>query len=189
MSSSAKTIDSALRAAGSLTESRLREIIADFDGLNLVEEERLAAIATLVAAMASARHARHRAIYLEAVRTWSLETAARLQPAPSRTRFTIELPRVAEAAELLICETEELVALMEAQGTRAQDRLVTELALVSRLLGRSDANTIHLALGAVERAVRTSAFHPGALILVAPRDTTPLDRTADLARLDPRGCA
>lgn len=189
MNSLAETIDSALQAAGSVTETRLRDIITDFDGVNLIEEERLAAIATMVAATACARHARHKAIYLEAVRTWSLETAATRQPAPPRQRFAVELERVAEGAEILIAGTESLVTLMTAQGTRTQDRLVTELALVSRLLGRSDANTIHLTLGAVERAVKMPAFQRGALVLVPPRDSTPLCRTADLALLEPRGCA
>jgi hypothetical protein len=189
MNSLAETIDNALQAAGSVTESRLRDIVADFDGLNLIEEERLAAIATMIAATACARHARHKAVYLEAVRTWSLETAATLQPPPPRQRFTIELERVAEGAEILIAGTESLVTLMMAQGTRTQDRLVTELALVSRLLGRSDANTVHLALGAVERAVKTPGFRRGAVVVVPPRDTTPLCRTADLALLEPRGCA
>jgi hypothetical protein len=189
MNSLAETIDNALQAAGSATESRLRDIIADFDGLNLIEEERLAAIATMIAATACARHARHKAIYLEAVRTWSLETAAALQPPPSRQRFAVEVERIAEGAEILIAGTESLVTLMMAQGTRTQDRLVTELALVSRLLGRSDANTIHLALGVVERAVRTPDFRRGALVLVPARDTAPIGRTADLALLEPRGCA
>jgi hypothetical protein len=189
MNSLAETIDNALQAAGSVTENKLRDIVADFDGLNLIEEERLAAIATMVAATACARHTRHKAIYLEAVRTWSLETAATLQPPPPRQRFAVELERVAEGAEILIAGTEALVALMMAQGIRTQDRLVTELAIVSRLLGRSDANTIHLALGAVERAVKMPGFQRGALVLVPPRDTTLVLRTADLALLDPRGCA
>jgi hypothetical protein len=189
MNSLAETIDNALQAAGSVTETKLRDVIADFDGLNLIEEERLAAIATMVAATSCSRHARHKSIYLEAVRTWSLETAATLQPAPPGLRFSIEFERVAEGAEILIAGTEALVALMVAQGTRTQDRLVTELALVSRLLGRSDANTIHLTLGAVERAIKRPGFLRGALVLVPPRDTTPLGRTADLALLEPRGCA
>jgi hypothetical protein len=189
MNSLAETIDNALQAAGSATESRLRDIIADFDGLNLIEEERLAAIATMIAATACARHVRHKAIYLEAVRTWSLETAATLQPPPPRQRFAVEIERIAEGAEILIAGTESLVTLMMAQGTRTQDRLVTELALVSRLLGRSDANTIHLALGVVERAVRTPGFRRGAVVLVPARDTAPIGRTADLALLEPRGCA
>ncbi|HEX3501512.1 MAG TPA: hypothetical protein VHT04_19525, partial [Stellaceae bacterium] len=67
MNSLAETIHSALQAAGSATENRLRDIVADFDGLNLIEEERLAAISTMIAATACARHARHKTIYLEAV--------------------------------------------------------------------------------------------------------------------------
>jgi len=190
MNSLAETIDNALQAAGSVTESRLRDIVADFDGLNLIEEERLAAIATMIAATACARHARHKAVYLEAVRTWSLETAATLQPPPPRQRFTIELERVAEGAEILIAGTESLVTLMMAQGTRTQDRLVTELALVSRLLGRNDAKTIHRALGAVAGAVAAPGYRSGALVLVPLRDGTPAaDRDADLALLEPRGCA
>ena len=189
MNSLAETIDSALQAAGSLTENRLRDIIAEFDALNLSDEEGLAAVATAVAATACARHARHKAIYLDAVRTWSLEIAAALVPPPPRVRFAVELERVAEGADLLIAGSASLVALMAAQEIRTQDRLVTELALVSRLLGRSDANTVHLALGAVERAVKTPGFRRGAVVVVPPRDTTPLCRTADLALLEPRGCA
>jgi hypothetical protein len=190
MNSLAETIDSALQAAGSATEDRLRGIIAEFDALNLLEEESLAAVATVIAATACARHARHKAIYLDAVRTWSLEIAAALVPPPPRVRFAVELERVAEGADLLIAGSDSLVALMAAQEIRTQDRLVTELALVSRLLGRNDANTIHRALGAVAGAVAAAAFRSGALVLVPLRDGTPsTDRGTDLALLEPRGCA
>ena len=43
MSSLAQTISIALQAVGPVTGDRLRDIIVDFDGLNLIEEERLAA--------------------------------------------------------------------------------------------------------------------------------------------------
>ena len=86
--------------------------------------------------------------------------------------------------------SESLVALMMAQEIRTQDRLVTELALVSRLLGRNDANTIHLALSAVDRAIKGPGFRAGALVLVPLRDAAlPVDRAADLAVLEPRGRA
>jgi hypothetical protein len=190
MNSLAETIDSALQAAGTLTENRLRDIIADFDGLNLIAEERLAAVATLVAAAACERHARHKSIYLDAVRSWSLEIAAALNPAPPRMRFAMELERVAEAADVLISGSEALVTLMIAQGIRTQDRLVTELALVSRLLGRNDANTVHLAMSAVDRAIKGNGFRTGALVLVPLRDAAmPVERTADLTLLEPRGRA
>ena len=190
MNSLAETIDSALQAAGTLTVNRLRDVITDFDGLNLIAEERLAAVATTIAAAACERHARHKAIYLDAVRSWSLEIAAALQPAPPRIRFAMELERVAEAAEILVSGSESLVALMMAQEIRTQDRLVTELALVSRLLGRNDANTINLALSAVDRAIKGPGFRAGALVLVPLRDAAlPVDRAADLAVLEPRGRA
>ncbi len=54
MNTLAETIESALQAAGTLTENRLRDIIGDFDGLNLIAEERLAAVATTIAAAACA---------------------------------------------------------------------------------------------------------------------------------------
>jgi hypothetical protein len=190
MNSLAETIDSALQAAGSLTENRLRDIIAEFDALNLSDEEGLAAVATAVAATACARHARHKAIYLDAVRTWSLEIAAALAPAPPRLGFAIGRERVAEGADRLIAGSAALVALMAAREIRTQDRLVTELALVSRLLGRNDANTIHRALSAVAGAVATPGFRPGMLVLVPLRDgMSVVGRGADLALLEPRGCA
>ena len=79
MSSLAETISSALRAVGPATEDRLRDIIADFDGLNLSAEERLSAVATTVAATAATHHKRHKPVYLDAVRTWSLEIAQELK--------------------------------------------------------------------------------------------------------------
>jgi hypothetical protein len=51
MSSLAETISSALRAVGRATEDRLRGIVNDFDGMNLTGEERLAAVATAIAAV------------------------------------------------------------------------------------------------------------------------------------------
>lgn len=190
MNSLAETIDGALQAAGSLAEKRLRGIIADFDALDLIAEEGLAALATTIAATACIRHARHKTIYLDAVRTWSLEIAAMLAPPPPRVRFAVALERAAEGADILIAGSAGLVALLMAQEVRTQDRLVTELALVSRLLGRNDANTIHLTLSAVVRAVTATGFRPGALVLVPLRDAAPpLDREADLASLEPRGRA
>src|SRR6476620_1707055 len=101
MSSLAETISIALQAVGPATGDRLRDIIVDFDGLNLIEEERLAAVATAIAATACTHHARHKAVYLDAVRTWSLEIAAELRPAPPRLRFAVDLERVSDGADIL----------------------------------------------------------------------------------------
>src|SRR5215472_310668 len=137
MSSLAETINTALRAVGPATEDRLRDIVADFDGLNLTDEERVAAVATAIAATACSHHQRHKAVYLDAVRTWSLEIAAEAKPGPLRLRFAADIERIAEAADILTCGIDSLIELMTAMETRTQDRLVTELALVSRLLGQT----------------------------------------------------
>jgi hypothetical protein len=190
MSSLAETINSALRAIGPATEDRLRDIIADFDGLNLTDEERLAAVATTIAATACTHHQRHRSVYLDAVRTWSLEIAAELKPAPLRLRFTPDIERISDAADILTTGIDSLIELMTAMGTRTQDRLVTELALVSRILGQVDASTIHMTLSAVERAFAAKTFRAGAVVMVPLREATRLiNREANLELLQPRGCA
>lgn len=190
MSSLAETINSALRAVGPATEDRLRDIIADFDGLHLTDEERLAAVATTIAATACNHHQKHKSVYLDAVRTWSLEIAAELKPAPLRLRFAADLERISDAADILITGIDSLIELMGAMGARTQDRLVTELALVSRLLGQVDASTIHMTLRTVDRALNAKGFRSGSVVMVPLREATRLiSRDANLEMLQPRGCA
>lgn len=190
MSSLAETISSALRAVGPATEDRLRDIIADFDGLNLTDEERLSAVASTIAATAATHHHRHKPVYLDAVRTWSLEIAQELKPSPLRLRFPADAERISDAADILITGLDSLIELMTAMGTKTQDRLVTELALVSRLLGQVDASTIHMTLSAVDRALGSKSFQPGAIVMVPLREATRLiSRDTNLELVQPRGCA
>ena len=190
MSTLAETISSALRAVGPATEDRLRDIVADFDSLNLTDEERLAAIATTVAATARTHHGRHPAVYLDAVRTWSLEIAQELKSAPLRFRFPADVERIAEAADILTNGVDSLIELMAALGARTQDRLVTELALVAQLLGQADAGTIQVTLGAIDRALASKSFQSGAIVMVPLRRGAGLiDRSANLELLQPRGSA
>lgn len=190
MGSLAETINSALQAVGQAAEDRLRDVIADFDGANLTDEERLAAVATAIAANAVAHHGRHKSVYLDAVRTWALEIAAELQPRPMRLRRPVRVDNVEEGAEVLISGLDSLIEMMVGQDTRTQDRLVTELALIARLLGENDVNTIHLAMLAVSRALDSEGYKPGELVTVPLRETGALlDRHAMLESLQPRGCA
>ena len=190
MSSLAETISSALRAVGRATEDRLRGIVNDFDGMNLTGEERLAAVATAIAAVAYSHHLKHKAVYLDAVRTWSLEIAGELLPPPLRLRHRLDPMQVEEAAEILISGIDGLIDLMSTQAVRTQDRLVTELAVVSRLLGQNDANTIHLTLLVVTQLLETDYYRPGEMITLPLREATlPLTRNVSLEALAPRGCA
>jgi hypothetical protein len=190
MSSLAETINNALRAVGPATEDRLREVIAEFENMNLSGEERLSAVATAIAAAATTHHRRHKPVYLDAVRTWALEIAAELQPGPLRLRRAPDRGQIEEGAEILVAGIDSLIELMAAHGVRTQDRLVTELALVSRLLGQHEANIIHLTLLVIARAISEADYRPGAVIALPLRETAlPLTRDAALEALAPRGCA
>ena len=194
MSSLPETISAALAAIGPETETRLRELLAEFGELNLGDEDRLSALATTIAAAAATHHRRHVPVYLEAIKSWALEIAGALEPAPARIagiRAGIRPGGPAEeGAELLIGGIDQLIDAMAQSGVRVQDRLVTELAVVARLLGQYDANAIHVTLMTVGSSLSDPLYRPGELVQVPLRETTqPLSRDARLEALVPRGVA
>lgn len=190
MSSLIETINSALAAVGPATEGRMRELMAEFGELNLGDEDRLAALATVIAAAAATHHHRHRTIYLEAVRSWALEIAEALEPAPLRLSGVALAGPIEEGAEILIAGLESLIDSMTEAGVRVQDRLVTELAVVARLLGEHDANTIHITLMTVSDSLADPRYQPGAVIRLPLREAVqPLSRDVRLEALTPRGVA
>lgn len=190
MSSLIETINSALAAVGPATEGRMRELMAEFGELNLGDEDRLAALATVIAAAAATHHHRHKTIYLEAVRSWALEIAEALEPAPLRLSGVALAGPIEEGAEILIAGLESLIDSMTEAGVRVQDRLVTELAVVARLLGQHDANTIHMTLITVSDTLADPGYQPGAVIRLPLREAVqPLSRDVRLEALTPRGVA
>jgi hypothetical protein len=190
MSSLVETINSALAAVGPATESRLRDLLAEFGELNLGDEDRLSALATVIAAAAATHHPRHKGTYLDAVKTWALEIAGQLEPAPLRLAVSPGDGPVEEGAEILISGLDSLIESMTQAGVRIQDRLVTELAVVARLLGQHDANTIHVTLMTVGSTLADPDYHPGEVVIVPLRETVqPLSRQVRLEELTPRGVA
>lgn len=190
MSSLVDTINTALSAVGPATETRLRELLAEFGELNLGDEERLSALATVIAAAASTHHGRHKSVYLEAVKTWALEIAGALEPAPLRLAGIPIVGPVEEGAEMLISGLDSLIDSMTQSGVRVQDRLVTELAVVARLLGQHDANAIHMTLMTVGDCLADPDYQAGELVHVPLRETVqPLSRDVRLEALMPRGVA
>jgi hypothetical protein len=189
MNSLVETIGDALTRLGPATEGRLNDVMTEMIGLGLGEEDQLSALATAVAAVTAIHHGRHRQVYLEAVRVWSLEISAQIGPPPSRRDGAGGGP-VDEGAEILIAGLESLVDAMLNGGIRLQDRLVAELALFAQLLGQHDANAIHLTLMAVVDALNSEDYRPGRLLHVPLGDLVlPLGRDACLASLAPRGVA
>ncbi|HEX7966594.1 MAG TPA: hypothetical protein VF502_00130 [Stellaceae bacterium] len=190
MSSLVETINTALAAVGPATESRLRELLAEFGELNLGDEDRLSVLATVIASAAATHHLRHKAVYLDAVKTWALEIADQLEPAPLRLAGVPAEGPVEEGAEILISGLDSLIESMTQAGVRVQDRLVTELAVVARLLGQHDANTIHVTLMTVGSTLADPDYHPGEVIIVPLRETIqPLNRNVRLEALMPHGVA
>jgi hypothetical protein len=190
MSSLVETINTALAAVGPATETRLRDLLAEFGELNLGEEDRLSALATVIAAAASTHHRRHKSVYLDAVKTWALEIAGTLQPPPLRLAAVPVAGPVEEGAEILITGLDALIDSMNQAGVGVQDRLVTELAVVARLLGEHDANTIHMTLMTVGTSLADPEYQPGDVIEVPLREAIrPLSRDVRLEALTPRGVA
>jgi hypothetical protein len=190
MSTIGKTIGTALQAVGSATEQLLLDIVDDFAGLHLTDEERLDAIASSVAATAWTHYGAVRAVYLAAVRIWAMEISAGGNPAPPSMDYPAEPDRILEGAEILTTGTTSLIEMMATMSVRAEDRLIAELALVSRLLGRSDVNTILRVMGAIERSLHDETFRPGVLVHVPLREALKvLTRGALLEDLAVRGCA
>jgi hypothetical protein len=142
----------------------LREGIAAFETTSLVDEERLAAVATTIAATAHRHHRRHQVLYLEAVKTWALEVARNGSGAPARSGRALDLAAVAKAAGMLISGLGSTITLLHALPIRPEDRLVTQLAPVAWLLGRYDAAAVRLTLVVVERALREDGYKPGDIV-------------------------
>jgi len=190
MTSLAETIDTALAAVGRETEDQLRDVSGDFEALALADEERVSALATAIAAIADQYHKRHVPAYLEAVRTWSLEIAEILQPSPTELRYIPDTPTIEAAARRLCAGLDGVIDRMRKEGVEVRDRLITELAAVTRFLGQHDPNTITIAVMAVNRALRDPQYRRGAVVRVSLREVAASPGIEPgLATMETRGTA
>ncbi|HLJ64807.1 MAG TPA: hypothetical protein VKT70_11915 [Stellaceae bacterium] len=190
MSTLGDTINATLRTIGPGSMHHLRAVMAEFGGLSFTDEGRLSVLAATIAAAASTHHARHRVIYLEAVKTWSLEVASELMPAPLRVHEEGITGPIEDGADILISGLNGLIDRLVGEGVAVQDRLVTELAFIARLLGQHDANAIHCTLRHVHRALACPDYRPGDAVRVPLREQIhPLTREARLEAVEPRGVA
>jgi hypothetical protein len=189
-SSLADTIAQSMMRIGPGTRDKVRDIYGALGGLDLAPVERLSALATAVAAMATIFHARHVKVYFEAIRTWSLEISNGIAPAPCPGSTYARGGRVADAADIILAGLDAVMDDLRTDRVGLQDRLVLELALFAQLLGQHDANAILLTLRAVAEAIGDDGYQPGGTILVPLGELwLPLRRDACLADLAPRGVA
>jgi hypothetical protein len=189
MTSLAETIDRTLANIGTDPRDLLLDTLDGFESLGLPDEERLSAIATAIGNSAVTHHARHARIYLDAIQVWALEIAAELLPPPARLRSIPNTARSALGAEVLIAGAANLLESLRMQNVSLQDRLVTELALFTRLIGQHDANSILLTLRSVVEAIEQPGFSAGAAIDVILRDQSMPSRYQALEDMPVRGMA
>jgi hypothetical protein len=180
----------ALKAIGPETEARMGDLISDFAALPLSEEDRLSALAGVVATIATTRYRHHRPIFIAALRGWALEISIALSPAPPRLALEQRRGPVAEAQDGLLGGIDTMLRAMVDGGLAKHHRLVTELAVMARLLGRYDAHSIHLVLTAASLACEDPRWRCGYTVPVMLADGAQLvARDASLEALAPRGTA
>jgi hypothetical protein len=180
----------ALAAIGPETEARMDNLIDDFAALPLSEEDRLSALAGAVATIATTRYLRHRPIFIAALRSWALEIAIGLAPSRPCVGDERRGGRVQEAQDGLLGGIDTILRSMVANGSAKHHRLVTELAVMARLLGRCDAPRVHLVLTAASRACEDPIWRSGGAVPVSLGDSLlPLTRHASIAAIAPRGTA
>jgi len=186
----AETINEAMTRLGPATSDRVRDIMTDIAQLNLGPEDHLSVLATAIAAVAATYHARHKPVYLEAVKTWSLEISVGLAPPPVRLSSPAEDALIEDGAEILVGGLDGLLEQLAVGAAGLQDRLVVELSLFAQLLGQHDVNTVHQTLRAVAEAIDDEDYRPVRVVRV-PLEAAivPLGRDACLATIVPRGVA
>jgi hypothetical protein len=180
----------ALAAIGPSTEARMGDLIRDFASFPLSEEDRLSVLAGAVATIATTRYRRHRPIFIAALRSWALEISIGLAPPPPRIGFDRRAGPIEDAQNGLLRGIDALLRAMLADGLAMHHRLITELAVMARLLGRYDTHAIHLVVTAASRACDDPIWRSGDAVPVSLCEgVVPLTRDAALDALAPRGTA
>jgi hypothetical protein len=180
----------ALAAISADTEAQMGDLITDFTALPLNEEDRLSALAGTVATIAVTRYARHRDIFVAALRSWALEISITLAPPAPRMTIDSQPGPIGEAQDVLLAGIDTILRRMVAAGTAKHHRLVTELAVMAQLLGRYDSHSIYLVLNAASSAYADPIWSGGDAVPISLGDGwLPVMRDADIETVAPRGTA
>jgi hypothetical protein len=180
----------ALAAISADTEVQMGELIGDFAVLPLSEEDRLSALAGVVATIAVTRYSRHRDVFVAALRSWALEISIAIAPPPPRLTHGGPPGRVGEAQHVLLTGIDDILRKMMKTGSEKHHRLVTELAVMARLLGRYDSQSIYLVLNAASSAYADPIWGGGDDVPISLGETwLPVVRDVNLETVAPRGTA
>lgn len=175
---------------GADMQNRIEDLIAEFDVLRISEDDRLSALAGTIATIASSRYAGHGAIFIGALRDWALEIALQRPPFRLPPDGRLHPYRVKRAQTLLLDGIAAILRRLLALKAPGRSRILAELELMARLLGRYDAASIHLVVTVAGACCDRADMLVGDSAFVVQRDAVrPLSRSVDLAVLAPRGTA
>ncbi len=183
------TINQTLRNIGVGPGRILIETIESFEEMTLTDQERISALASAIAGSALAYHSTRVASYLDAIRVSALAIALEILPPPPAIGAYPTLVHIAEGADLLSGGLHHLIDELYSEAIGMEDRIIAEIALYARLLGRHDPNTVQAVLSGVDDALQHPDFVEGDLVAVPLGDPFHIDAAMPLEQMPILGVA
>jgi hypothetical protein len=184
-----ETINQTLRNIGMGPGRILLETIESFEELTLTDQERISALASSIAGSALAYHSNRIDSYLDAIRVSAMAIALEILPPPPSIGAFPTLGHIAEGADLLSGGLHELIDVLYSEAVGTEDRVIAEIALYARLLGRHDPNTVQAVLVGVDDALQHPDFVEGDLVAVAIGDPSKIAANLPLEHMPILGVA
>lgn len=183
------TINQTLRNIGVGPGRVLLETIESFEEMTLTDQERISALASSIAGSALAYHSTRVSGYLDAIRVSAMAIALEILPPPPAVGGLPALGHIAEGADLLSGGLHHLIDLLYSEAIGVEDRVIAEIALYARLLGRHDPNTVQTVLRGVGDALNHPDFAEGDLVAVCLGDPSKIDAARPLEEMPILGVA
>lgn len=184
-----ETINQTLRNIGAGPGRVLLETIESFEEMTLTDQERISALASSIAGSALAYHSTRVDSYLEAIGDSAMEIALEILPPPPSIGAFPTLGHIAEGADLLSGGLHELIDVLYSESIGMEDRIIAEIALYARLLGRHDPNTVQMVLRGIDDALQHPDFVEGDLVAVSLGDPARIDFSMPLEQMPVLGVA
>lgn len=183
------TINQTLRNIGAGPGRVLMDTIESFEEMTLTDQERISALASSIASSALAYHSTRVAGYLDAIGFSAMAIALEILPPPPSVDAFPTLGHIAEGADLLSGGLDHLIDALYSEAISMEDRIIAEIALYARLLGRHDPNTIQTVLRGIDDAMKHPDFVEGDLVAVALGDPARIDASMPLDQMPILGVA
>lgn len=157
----AETVQQAMARAGRLAQNDLAAAFTGFERLGLSRQERLAAIASAVAACQRKRHAGDGAGFVRALRELTRPALGYFGDLGGGELF---LSRVVEGLRLVVRGLDRLFDRLQEAGLSAESAALVEAVMLARLLTQHRPHQIRLAIDAAERAAARPDYVPGDIV-------------------------